>query len=297
MNAPSPSEACFSIAAVERDTGLAKDTLRVWERRYGFPTPERDEQGDRVYALDQVERLRLMARLMALGHRPGKLMAMDDAAMEALLVAGETPVRRRSAPVAEDLEIQPLLAGHRLLDLRRWLEQARERDGCGALALRLLAITESLRARFRRGELSGFELDLFGAEVLRALTSDFGHVGSPRVVLASGDADAGHWELRLLQAIVTSAGADCLLLPDARRPVGELMRFVAGQPVDALCLAFASETPRARMAAYVADLVPALPPGLPVWLTLAGSLPPPRLEPLISLAASELVQAIAGLRA
>lgn len=29
----------LSIAAVERDTGLTKDTLRVWERRYGFPTP------------------------------------------------------------------------------------------------------------------------------------------------------------------------------------------------------------------------------------------------------------------
>ena len=31
----------LSIAAVERDTGLSKDTLRVWERRYGFPVPER----------------------------------------------------------------------------------------------------------------------------------------------------------------------------------------------------------------------------------------------------------------
>ena len=33
------------IAAVERDTGLGKDTLRVWERRYGFPTPERERFG------------------------------------------------------------------------------------------------------------------------------------------------------------------------------------------------------------------------------------------------------------
>ncbi|MBK8767339.1 MAG: MerR family transcriptional regulator, partial [Burkholderiaceae bacterium] len=29
----------LSISAVERDTGLSKDTLRVWERRYGFPLP------------------------------------------------------------------------------------------------------------------------------------------------------------------------------------------------------------------------------------------------------------------
>ena len=44
--APAPS---YSIAAVERDTGLSKDTLRVWERRYGFPQPGRDGAGDRVY--------------------------------------------------------------------------------------------------------------------------------------------------------------------------------------------------------------------------------------------------------
>jgi hypothetical protein len=25
------------IAQVERDTGLSKDPLRMWERRYGFP--------------------------------------------------------------------------------------------------------------------------------------------------------------------------------------------------------------------------------------------------------------------
>ena len=35
-----------SIAAVERDTGLSKDTLRVWGRRYGFPTPTRDTTGE-----------------------------------------------------------------------------------------------------------------------------------------------------------------------------------------------------------------------------------------------------------
>ena len=38
-------EAPLSISAVERDTGISKDTLRVWERRYRFPVPERDEHG------------------------------------------------------------------------------------------------------------------------------------------------------------------------------------------------------------------------------------------------------------
>jgi hypothetical protein len=41
MSAPLlPGEAAagaYPISAVERETGLSKDTLRMWERRYGFP--------------------------------------------------------------------------------------------------------------------------------------------------------------------------------------------------------------------------------------------------------------------
>ena len=37
----------LTISQVERDTGLSKDTLRIWERRYGFPNPGRDAQGER----------------------------------------------------------------------------------------------------------------------------------------------------------------------------------------------------------------------------------------------------------
>ena len=47
-----------SIATVERETGLSKDTLRVWERRYGFPTPQRTGGGHRQYDLEEIEALR-----------------------------------------------------------------------------------------------------------------------------------------------------------------------------------------------------------------------------------------------
>ena len=53
-----------TIAGVERDTGLSKDTLRVWERRYGCPVPARDAHGERVYSQEQLELLRLVKRLL-----------------------------------------------------------------------------------------------------------------------------------------------------------------------------------------------------------------------------------------
>ena len=69
-------EPLLSIAAVERETGLGKDTLRAWERRYGFPLPQRDAAGVRGYPRAMVERLRLIRRALVAGHRPGRLFAL-----------------------------------------------------------------------------------------------------------------------------------------------------------------------------------------------------------------------------
>jgi DNA-binding transcriptional MerR regulator len=38
-----------TIAEVALDTGIQKDTLRVWERRYGFPVPVRGAGEEREY--------------------------------------------------------------------------------------------------------------------------------------------------------------------------------------------------------------------------------------------------------
>ena len=70
------------IAAVERDTGLSKDTVRAWERRYAFPLPSRDGTGERAYALEQVEKLRSVKRLLDAGHCPGRILPLETLAMQ-----------------------------------------------------------------------------------------------------------------------------------------------------------------------------------------------------------------------
>ena len=119
------------ISAVERDTGLSKDTLRMWERRYGFPDPQRDSLGERVYAAEQVEKLRVIKRLMDRGMRPGKLMRQS---LEDLLALGSgfgngDDAERVLAP--EMHAMLALLRSHRVSDLRRALAQALARQGLG----------------------------------------------------------------------------------------------------------------------------------------------------------------------
>lgn len=66
----------YSIADVERDTGLSKDVLRVWERRYGFPVPRRSALGDRVYDESQLQKLRHIRRLLDAGYRPARIVPL-----------------------------------------------------------------------------------------------------------------------------------------------------------------------------------------------------------------------------
>ena len=48
----------LAIKDVAERTGIAAGTIRMWEQRHGFPTPERTAGGYRRYTLDDVETLR-----------------------------------------------------------------------------------------------------------------------------------------------------------------------------------------------------------------------------------------------
>jgi DNA-binding transcriptional MerR regulator len=62
---PTPAAAPpeYSIAAVSKLTGISCHTLRVWERRYGFPVPVRSPSGHRRYDCVQVQKLRRLTHL------------------------------------------------------------------------------------------------------------------------------------------------------------------------------------------------------------------------------------------
>ncbi len=75
----------LSIGALSKATGIAVETLRTWESRYGFPSPERKPSGHRVYPVSAVSRLRRVAQALALGHRAGQVVSASDDALERLL--------------------------------------------------------------------------------------------------------------------------------------------------------------------------------------------------------------------
>ena len=53
----------YNLKAVLKETGIAADTLRAWERRYGIPMPERTPGGHRLYSQRDIHVIKwLMAR-------------------------------------------------------------------------------------------------------------------------------------------------------------------------------------------------------------------------------------------
>jgi MerR family transcriptional regulator, light-induced transcriptional regulator len=105
--------AWLSIGALSRATGIAVETLRTWESRYGFPVPERKPSGHRVYPLSAVPRLRRVAQALSLGHRAGQVVGASDEALGRLLEssagAAPTPTSPAAAAIAPAEDVPGLV--------------------------------------------------------------------------------------------------------------------------------------------------------------------------------------------
>ena len=60
----------YTITEAANRFGVAIDTIRAWERRYGVVVPARTESGYSLYDDDAIRRLDAMRRLVADGMQP-----------------------------------------------------------------------------------------------------------------------------------------------------------------------------------------------------------------------------------
>lgn len=96
----------YSIRVASRLTGISSDTLRMWERRYGFPSPARNDSGIRIYSDADIERLVLVSRALRAGFRAGEVIRREPAELRALLRTSTEP---RFEPQPAGPTVQSLL--------------------------------------------------------------------------------------------------------------------------------------------------------------------------------------------
>ena len=255
------------IASAERETGLSKDTLRVWERRYGFPTPERDAHGERLYAPEQVRQLARIKRLMDRGHRPGKLLAMDADALAAL---DATPEAMPDSPADVQLETWlDLVKSHDIDGLQRQFHSEVARRGLASFVQDIAApLITRVGEAWSRNELGIFEEHLFSQHLEKLFRLTLANMapqsGHPRVLLTTLSGEEHTLGLLMVEALLTVENAYPLLL-GPQTPIDEIVRAARVKQVDAVCLSFSSAYSSALAAQGLRDLRRALPDSHALW--------------------------------
>ncbi|MDP1672658.1 MAG: MerR family transcriptional regulator [Burkholderiales bacterium] len=257
--------ACYNIAAVERDTGLSKDTLRVWERRYGFPKPRRDQHDERLYSLPDLEKLRLLRLLIDYGHRPGKIINCSTAEL-AQLISSRAPIK---SPPPEIASIIDLLLQHDVENFRNALLQALMKQGLLRFVTETVAgLNHWIGEAWLSGRIAVFDEHLYSEHIqniLRnAIIAQPGRGSGPRVLLTSLPGEKHRIGLLMVEAVLIAEGAACVAL-GTETPIIDIKNAVPAYRVDVVALSFSSAITQTAALAGLAELRTLLPETVEVW--------------------------------
>lgn len=256
-----------NIARVERETGIGKDTLRVWEKRYGFPLPNRNSRGERFYPAIQIEQLRLVKRLLDLGSRPGKVVGMSFAELETLLVAKTDTQLIYNPHIAT---LFALIKSHQALPLRLALGRSLLEQGIqNFLSTTVTPLSHLVGQAWMRGEIHVFEEHLY-TEQMNAVLHDAISMtrtvsGTPRVLLTTLPGEEHALGLKMAEATLSAQGASCLTL-GIQTPVAEIVAASQAHHSDIVALSFSGVVAAQKIKAGLQQLRYALPDAIMLWV-------------------------------
>jgi DNA-binding transcriptional MerR regulator/methylmalonyl-CoA mutase cobalamin-binding subunit len=269
----------YPIGAVSRLTGLAVDTLRIWERRYGVVSPARDERG-RLYSDADVRRLQLLGAAVERGHAIGRVANLPDAEIEGLLT-GLT--RYPSPPAARAAEDAPAPIAGLLSALNAYDAGALDRE-LGRLALALpprafvhrvvLPVMKEVGDRWEAGRITAAQEHLLSAS-LRTLLGALSRLsgadrGGARLLFATPSGDRHEFGI-LASAMLAALGGLGVTYLGPDLPAAQIADAAArsGAQVVVLGLTYGGTQPASI--AEVQALASQLAPSTELWL--GGPLP------------------------
>lgn len=284
--APAPASGpVVAIAVAERLTGVPKDSLRVWERRYGFPNPGRDGFDERTYTPADIEKLKVIKRLMDIGHRPGKLVMLS---LDVLSRMGEPrELRRRTAErhVYSAEKRQDLLAYMRLIESRDMVGvQARlvqHFESVGMIRFvteHLYAVSLMVSDAALSGTLPAYAQRLYTQAATRvmqhlmmttAMAKRAAAAGAPglepRVLCTSFTGDANGLGLLMIEALLTESLCACFAM-GAHVGVADITQAAIEHHIQIVALNFAERTTPSELLSGLSLLRKSLPVTVEIWV-------------------------------
>jgi methylmalonyl-CoA mutase cobalamin-binding subunit len=273
-----------AIADVERDTGLSKDTLRVWERRYGFPNPTRDAVGERRYDDAQVLRLRHLRRLLDAGFRAGQIVPLPLDALLALQAEPTTgtsdPATRSGRPVVVTSLREPpphvalwmaLLRQHDARGLRTAMEQYLLTHGLARLVRDgITPVNVMVGQSWLEGQLAIFEEHLYSEVVQQVLRQALAQLGAarpaapPRILLTTVPGESHSLGLLMAECMMALEGCETLAL-GVQTPLTEIVSAAQACRADVVALGFSAALNPRDVRAALTQLRRQLPPERDLW--------------------------------
>ena len=280
FTSPPTGDAGLPIAAVERETGLGKDTLRVWEKRYGFPAPTRDSAGDRLYSAAQVQRLKQIRRLLDGGLRPGKVVGLDDAQLGQLLESQEPAAAtflsrtNKQDPIYSNLleELLHAIGTHDPRALRHGLSHAQLRMGLGGFVTDLVApLTTAVGDAWAQGRFEIYEEHLYTEVLTSVLRHAIASLApqpvplGPKVLLTTLPQEQHSLGLLMVEALLALEGCTCVSL-GTQTPLTDIAQAAWAHRADVVALSFSNVHKPALVQASLRELRAQLPPATALWV-------------------------------
>lgn len=263
-----------SIGALSRATRIPVNTIRTWEKRYGFPQASRTESGHRLYSPDVITHLRLVARALELGHRARQVLSLDEADLRALIGEKARPqeVEKLSSQVAEWMEsVRCFDDGALVGSFRRVVAQA------GLVPFVIQQVPELLKAIGQAWEEGRLEVEHehFASECLRDFLANEWRpmavgVSGRKVVLATLPGESHSLGLHMIACLYAFCGYQMYFL-GSNLPVSNLVAVTTDLKVDVLSLSISAYSDALATRQHLEELSSALPRGVSLHLGGAGA--------------------------
>ena len=259
----------YSVTAASRMSGVPPETLRAWERRYEVVQPHRDGRGRRVYAVEDVERLRMLRRGTDLGHPISRLVALDE--KELRHIGAQCPASEEQAPGSALVT--------RLLDAvsRYRSDECDEILGRAATLLPPVELLDDVlppamlvtREAWHRGEITTAQERLLCTSARRtfaALIATYRRrADGPVIVLATLPGEHQDIGLMVTALLAVTRGCDCIDL-GADVSVGDIVAAVQATGARCVSLSCVTRKSSCHVVPPLIDLCDRLPEDCELWL-------------------------------
>lgn len=265
------SDSVLPIQAVERETGISKELLRMWERRYDFPTPLRDSHGDRIYPKDQVIKLSILKRLIDNGFRPGKIIGMTTDELEGLLHAKYENHVKLNIDLEEGLETE-LIACIKNPDtnkLREYILHQLVTMGLKSFILDFLQYTNNIVGdAWMHGVIEVHEEHLYTEQIKSVISGAVSNLkpstAPPKILLTTAPDESHTLGIIMTEAMLRLDNANAVCF-GAQMPIRDIVHAAQKHHMDIIALSFSASYPTSKAIEFLEELRFRLPISTVIW--------------------------------